>query len=116
MSSMRNLASNLTPQRIVIAACCGLLATGALYATQQPPPEASARLEPATLILPAVAAPAGPQALAGPESLAGAAPRNVRRVVVTHDRPGQIVFSWEGPDLKVEIIDAAQTSKGAAAL
>ena len=111
MSSMRNLASNLTPQRIVIAACCGLLATGALYATQQQPPTSSAMMEPATLILPAVAAPA-----AAPDMLAGNAPRNVRRVVVTHDRPGQIVFSWEGPDLKVEIIDAAQASKGASAL
>ena len=116
MSSMRNLASNLTPQRIVIAACCGLLATGALYATQQQPPEANARMEPATLILPAIAAPtAASQNVAGPETLA-AAPRNVRRVVVTHDRPGQIVFSWDGPDLKVEIIDAAQPSKGASAL
>lgn len=113
MSAMRNLASNLTPQRIVIAACCGLLATGALYATQQgEPPIASSRMEPATLILPAVAAPAS-----GPDFLAGGTPRNVRRVVVTHDRPGQIVFSWDGPDLKVQIIDAAQTAaKGASAL
>ena len=111
MSSMRNLASNLTPQRIVIAACCGLLATGALYATQQQPPSSASVMEPATLILPAVAAP--PSA---PESLAGAAPRNVRRVVVTHDRPGQIVFSWDGPDLKVEIIDAVHGAKGASNL
>lgn len=104
-----SLASNLTPQRIVIAACCGLLATGALYATQQQPP-ASTALEPATLILPAVAAPAP-----GQEAMPDGAPRNVRRVVVTHDRPGQIVFSWDGPDLKVEIIDASpsKASKGA---
>ena len=111
MSSMRNLTSNLTPQRIVIAACCGLLATGALYATQQQPPTSASVMEPATLILPAVAAPSLAQ-----DTLSGAAPRNVRRVVVTHDRPGQIVFSWDGPDLKVEIIDAAQGTKGASAL
>jgi hypothetical protein len=107
-----SLTTNLTPQRIVIAACCGLLATGALYATQQQPPMTSA-MEPATLVLPAVAA-----ALPGQEALPAGAPRSVRRVVVTHDRPGQIVFSWDGPDLKVEIIDAApsKASKGASAL
>ncbi len=112
MSAMRNLTSNLTPQRIVIAACCGLLATGALYATQQQPPAPSSAMDPATLILPAVAAP-----LPGQEVLPAGAPRSVRRVVVTHDRPGQIVFSWDGPDLKVEIIDAApaKSSKGASA-
>lgn len=104
-----SLSHNLTPQRIVIAACCGLLATGALYATQQQP-VTSATLEPATLMLPAVAALTDSEA--APPALA---PRNVRRVVVTHDRPGQIVFSWEGPDLKVEILDAApKVAKGAA--
>ncbi len=109
-----SLTSNLTPQRIVIAACCGLLATGALYATQQEPPTTSG-MEPATLILPAVAAPAPAAGALTAEALPGAAPRNVRRVVVTHDRPGQIVFSWDGPDLKVEIIDAAPSpsAKGA---
>lgn len=95
-----SLSRNLTPQRLVIAACCGLLATGALYATQEAPPVTSDR-EPAALILPAVAAPA-----AEVEAPVAAVPSNVRRVVVTHDRPGQIVFSWDGPDLKVEIIDA----------
>lgn len=102
-----SLTRNLTPQRIAIAFCCGLLATLALYATQQDP-TSQAALEPATLILPAQAAPKP-----GADVLTPGGPRNVRRVVVTHDRPGQIVFSWDGPDLKVEIIDAAPSSKGA---
>ncbi len=110
MSLTPQLTPQLTLQRVMIAACCGLLATLALYVTQQQMPS-MAKLEPATLILPALAAP-----VPATDVMAGG--RQVRRVVVSHDRPGQIVFSWEGPDLKVEIIDAgpARSSKGASAL
>lgn len=95
---------SLTPQRIAVAACCGLIATGALYATRQRPAvEAMRVIEPR----PAVAAPVQAKVPAIADVPASDVPRNVRRVVVTHDRPGQIVFSWEGPDLKVEIIDAS---------
>lgn len=101
---------SLTPQRIVIAACCGLIATGALYATQNHPvPDV---MDSASLSLPAMAAP-----LTSTAAGSSGAPRQVRRVVVTHDRPGQIIFSWDGPDLRVEIRDAtpSMTHLGASA-
>lgn len=118
---------NLSLTRILIATCCGLLATGALYATQQQAGGQAAGEQPAqamplvAAVAPMVTVPAAPVAVtaaAGPDALSVGGARTVRRVVVTHDRPGQIVFSWDGPDLKVEIVDAAipKSAKGASAL
>jgi hypothetical protein len=128
MSLDSRLTQNLSPQRILIATCCGLLATGAFYVTQQQAP-LQASQDPSALVLPALAAsstavsvpaaalPAVAQA-GGPDALSVGGARTVRRVVVTHDRPGRIVFSWDGPDLKVEIVDAVlpKSARGASAL
>lgn len=98
---------SISPHRLAIASCCGIIATAALYAANPQNPPNLSRVGVGTATKKPLALPAAHAASAvDPKPV----PKAIRRVILSHDRPSQVIMSWDGDDLRIDVRDATASN------